>query len=686
MSESPAPKPWKLTADHLAGIVVIGSAALVLSVMSMQCWTMLLLDGLYTGVVLVAAWGMGIWPVWGMLGRQVTALQRGCLALGLGLGLTGMLTLILGMLGWLSQMSAAGILTLGVAAGLAWWNQPQGQGDGSEIEPQSEVLRSRIVRGLVVLPVGYALGMLLFLATLPPGMVWSGEGFGYDVMEYHLQAPREYFDAAFIHFLPHNVYSNFPQQVEIHYLLLMHLTQGDLAAAIPAQLFHAALTIAAVIALGAFVAPGWGRLIAWLVAGSVPALIYTGCLAYVEGGLLLYTALAGGLAIRLLGQEADTSWQAWVLVGLMAGLAGACKYTGLVLVAVPLALLVAALLRSGIRQRVGVFLVIGLAATAAMSPWLIRNMIFTGNPVFPLAYSVFGGEAWSAEQDQQWQRAHALPEAQQPPGPRLSLAWREIVSKEMFGAGFLVLALGAVLIRWDRSTWLLAGWSVAMLIVWMTLTYMPWRLLMPMIAPLALLIGRTLDWTGRGQSLYDTNQRHEAPIWLRTPIVLMALLSALWQAATIRAMVRQADQDTQRRFAAPEISLATTVGAVHEFRTLMPANNLTPPEAVLWQVGDAAVFYVDREQHYFVTFNRDPWLEFAAEHTPAESIDYLRSRNVTHVVFSWSEIQRLRQTYGFSEIVTRDWVRALAAAGLQASEVPGAGAADYEVYAVTPQE
>ena len=38
---------------------------------------------------------------------------------------------------------------------------------------------------------------------------------------------------------------------------------------------------------------------------------------------------------------------------------------------------------------------------------------------------------------------------------------------------------------------------------------------------------------------------------------------------------------------------------------------------------------------------------------------------MTHVVFAWREIDRLRGTYGFPEVVTRGWVSDLAQSGLR---------------------
>ena len=77
--------------------------------------------------------------------------------------------------------------------------------------------------------------------------------------------------------------------------------------------------------------------------------------------------------------------------------------------------------------------------------------------------------------------------------------------------------------------------------------------------------------------------------------------------------------------------------------------NVILRKAFAWLVGDAAVFYVNRRAQYHTVFNRDPWIEFSREHDAAASVAWLHERGVTHVVFNWPEIERLRKTYGFSE-------------------------------------
>ena len=84
------------------------------------------------------------------------------------------------------------------------------------------------------------LGMALVAATLPPGMLWPDDPLPYDVLEYHLQGPREWYEAGRIEPLRHNVYTFFPFNVEMQFLLAMHLRGGPWAGMYLAQLMHVA--------------------------------------------------------------------------------------------------------------------------------------------------------------------------------------------------------------------------------------------------------------------------------------------------------------------------------------------------------------------------------------------------------------------------------------------------------------
>ena len=134
-------------------------------------------------------------------------------------------------------------------------------------------------------------------------------------------------------------------------------------------------------------------------------------------------------------------------------------------------------------------------------------------------------------------------------------------------------------------------------------------------------------------------------------------------------------------------SLPGLVGLTDGFVEADELNRATRPDAHILLVGRANVFYISRRLHYTVVFSRDEWLEFARGAEAPACLDWLRTRGVTHVSFSWSEIDRLAGTYGFAKIVTHAWVRELEAAGLRRVQPTNerTGAAPSELYEV-PEE
>lgn len=630
-----------------------------------------LAEGVHPAAIIASAAGWGAWPQrW--LYRGPGALRRFLIATALGLGFLAPMTLGLGVLGILNRPTAWSLLAVGGVLGLVRLAR-SGAAIESNPNPASPSIpgpaRARpgdvtrwTTEFVLLLPLAWIGAILLYCATLPPGLLWDFDGNGYDVLEYHLQVPREYFEAGRIQFLQHNVYASFPQQTESLYLLLMHMLGDSHLAAIPAQLLHAALGVLAVLTLAAWSPAGWPRLVAVLTAGTAPWLAIVGCLAYVEMGLLYFSAVAGALVVECLENRADDN-RVTILAGLCAGWAGAVKYTGLVLVLAALAGACLLIRKSPIRRRLsslGSFLIAG---TAAASPWLLRNAAFTGNPVYPFAYGLFGGTGWSPEQAEQWARGHHPAEGI---GPRLRVAWNESIASPAFGPSlFIAAALGLVIQR-DRASWLLALWSLLMIAAWMGLTHMPGRFLAPLIVPMALMAARGAAKLGSAELSPLRGLARFQPAILVAPVVA----GALWNAQSLRETYAREAAAWIKNTGVPLKDMVDQVAFMQTDGEVLNHVGADPARARLWIVGQAAVYYVTTPRHYSVVFNRDPWVEYAASGVTAEeSVAWLAQHEVTHLVVCWPEVERLRRSYGFAEVVTPEWMAQLEQAGLRRCEI-----------------
>ncbi len=117
--------------------------------------------------------------------------------LGLGLNLVSLATLALGLAGLLRADLFVGLgLAVLAGAGALYWRR------GCASRPLASEACAPIVGLRWLWLAAPFLGALVLSAMMPP--------FDFDVREYHLQAPKEFYQAGKIGFLPHNVYANMP--------------------------------------------------------------------------------------------------------------------------------------------------------------------------------------------------------------------------------------------------------------------------------------------------------------------------------------------------------------------------------------------------------------------------------------------------------------------------------------------
>jgi len=440
----------------------------------------ILQDGGCAILWLGSAGGIG-WLVWRGITRRTSAAAKQDAAVtcvGLGLGIISLAILGLGLAGWMNQVWAIAIIAAGdliaISAGLSTareWDAGQWLG-----KPAGWLW-------LWIAPAAVA-GVVALAACFPPGILWGDEPNGYDVVEYHLQVPREWYEMGRIGALQHNVFSYFPFNVEMHYLLAMELHGGFFgpwAGMYLAQMMHAGFFAATAWAV--FALAGGGR--RGVVAGAmVVAVPWTGLLAptaYNEGGTLLFGALAIGWAIR-----AD-SWREFLIAGLFAGFAAGCKLSvvPLFFIGVPLAILVT---RPKCWAGCAVFL---LAALIALSPWLLRNWRWAENPIFPEAMSVLGQDHFSNVQVERWREAY-WPDAKYRSGAGHAKAlWNEVLADVRFGWVLFPLAIAAAVIGFrQRSMRMLIILVIFQVVIWTGFTHLQSRFMVIVIPIIVLIIAQ----------------------------------------------------------------------------------------------------------------------------------------------------------------------------------------------------
>lgn len=562
-------------------------------------------------------------------------MERAAISFGIGAVLLAIVTLVAGRLGVLS--------TWGVRCGLA--------------VPVFVETAARISRKERLPTLGRpSFPLVAFLLIVGPFLVVMALGamqptIDFDCLEYHLEGPKEYYRNGRITLLPHNVYTSMPFQVEMLHLLGMY-TIGDwwYGGLVGQELvmLHAPATAALVF----LAARRWGSpraaRFATVVYLTTPWVYRLATFPYVEGPLCYYHAAL----IWTCGRAWNANRVAlWGVVGLLAGGAMACKYPGLVTAVIPfgaLATLRALRRGNGEPGRIPAFAILvafAVGVAIAIGPWLIKNVVDTGNPVYPLGYKVFGGTNWSIEQEQKWSRVH---------GPRL-VSGRALVRDVLEVAGgsdwqsplFTALAPLAFLRRGTRrfALWM-SAYVVYLFGVWWLLTHRVDRFWLPLLPPLAILAGLGADWS-----------RHLSWRSLLGVIMLFGLTSNATYVST--------------GLAGPnEWTSNLVTERVQTFREVNPPlaaiDEQLPPDAKILLVGQASVFHVNHPIVYNTVFNLETVEALSKGKTPEEFHRALVERGITHVYVDWSEINRYRKpdNYGFTPFVTRDWLNGLVAAGV----------------------
>ena len=369
-----------------------------------------------------------------------------------------------------------------------------------------------------------------------------------------------------------------------------------------------------------------------------------------------------GTGLRLVG-----------LCGLLAGSAMACKYTGAVSVVLPLAAMIAlraALAHEPLAARarkgfVGLAL-FGMGVLVAVGPWLLKNAVETGNPVYPLAYSVFGGEGRDAELDAQWRRGHAA-KSYGSTMERLADLFVKLTdvtanndwhSSLMFG-----LAPLALLASWRRRVWCVWAFIGWQFLSWFVLTHHIDRFYVPMFPAVALLAGAGAAW------LFAV---------LRGPLqVIAAWLVALLIAANV--LFNAGVMLNLGGFNAGRIELKAARELVKSpsqkwLDDELDAGRL-PREMKVLCVGEAALFHARFSHVYNTVFDRSLFEQWFFERTasgalrqrPVEDIRAtLRQHGITHVLVNWSEILRYLEpgSYGYTDVAHPSRFAELQSAGV----------------------
>ncbi len=700
-----------LWALFVLALVVYAALFLGADAIRQQCWMLIVLpdalvsswfgDGwsqagfLDRGVVLLAAGlilavaffaGRAVMQLFGA-DRGLTRLERFVFAEGVGLNLLSLWTLLAGLAGWLHRPLLVG-LPLPVLAGWSAWRwlaakrrlaatrsgaldrPPQAIANPSEAPTRASRLLERLALALCV---PFA-AIIVLGGMLPP--------FEFDVLEYHLQVPKEWFQQGYVGFLPHNVYGNMPLGAEMHALLAMVFMPqerpwwwGALAGK-TVMACYPLLTALALIAAGRrFFSPQAGAVAAFVYL-SIPWTAYVAGIGFNEGALAFYLLLsvyAVMLWRRGQCESADVASNdrkaatgRVLLCGFLAGSAIACKYPSLLLVAFPLGvwvLLVDVWQRSAGDKAPSIRLnrinwvaaaLFILAMALACGPWFAKNWALTGNPTYPLLYGVFDGASRTPALNAQWSHAHAVPPySLSDLTARLKdIAWQSRWLSPLVWPFAVLAFVGSAGRRQAIAIALMIGWVLA---TWWLATHRIERFWVPML-PLASLLA------GVGAAIIVAKGRDALWPWTVAVVLVCGAITSFLVAASPAI-------GDNRYFVSLE-ALRTDLphksdipGRPDKPGRLNPVidyiNRNTPPGMAVLMVGEARAFDLEVPMLYNTCFDPNVF-ERLMEPDPTREgrLAKFRQHKVAYVYVNWSEIERYRRpgNYGYTDYVTPELI------------------------------
>jgi 4-amino-4-deoxy-L-arabinose transferase-like glycosyltransferase len=335
-----------------------------------------LLTALWLGLIAV---GLGSWFLTRLVSPALPWPDVVIFGAGLGLGTLGLLSFGAGLLGWFSPVAAYAvtiILTvLSLLPLLQLWR----------MLPRPLRLTAPPPAALIFLALLFLL--TLSLALLPPAD-WDG-------LFYHLTGPKLYLQASGITSadIPH---LSFPSLMEMLFAWAM-LLRGDIAA----KLLHFLYGLLLAGLVYRIALRFWGQTAAWsglLLFASMPLVNMLAGWAYNDLALAFYQLAALYWLIDWVSGKSEKKQSSLIISGIFAGLAMGLKYTSFVTPLVLFAIIAYYGFRRARNLQFTIYNLLAFALPALLmaAPWYIKNWAFTGNPVYPFLFDVFGGHLWDS--------------------------------------------------------------------------------------------------------------------------------------------------------------------------------------------------------------------------------------------------------------------------------------------------
>ncbi|MHC4873442.1 MAG: ArnT family glycosyltransferase [Planctomycetota bacterium] len=469
---------------------------------------------------------------------------------------------------------------------------------------------------------------LTVLITLPMSFV---PPLDYDVTEYHAELPRSYLYQEKIEFSEHNIFSGMPQNMEMLTLASMSLNKESKW--FTAKLLHwlfLPLLIAMVFLTAKKMGAGKYSVTGIMLLLSSPLTLFLSAKLYVETGMCSF-----GLAALYccLSAEGGDNKRLYLLSGIFAGLSAGVKYPALLFFCMPVMLIICLdNWKKGSALKSAAVFIAGILFV--FTPWLAKNVLQTGNPVFPIFNSLFSVTGWTDILNQRFHDAHRASDF----SSSAVFSYLKILffkGRQLFPTPFIFILLSVPGMfshekEIRRHFRYLFGWVMLIVMLWFFLTHRLDRFLQPAFVIASL---------GGAVALADLKNRYLKMFFIFASILvfLFSITIAGWSLY----LKDKGYSSVALHGKSAELILKNdpSYKAAEILKTF-------PPQSKILALGDAAHFYYPHNVKMAVVFDHHPLFTALEKSESAEQLAaFLKKDSYTHLYISWPELARLHATY-----------------------------------------
>lgn len=489
----------------------------------------------------------------------------------------------------------------------------------------------------IILIIGY------FLSALTPPV-------SYDVLEYHLAAPKEMIRQHSFAIFPHIFYTHMPLNMEMLYAVGMML-ENAVDPLSPKLLTFGFLLLNVAIISYWLSRSGLSNI--WVSLGTImflshPIVLRSAVDAMNDLAVCLWITLALITLVHWM-QGHDKSLNLLFIGGLLVGLAIGAKYTAIFLYMLPMLIV---LLPAGLRERrqynpesgrlypiISTYTIFIGGVVFAFLPWMIKNTIINHNPLFPSLSFLFPSPAWTPVQE------HFYIASSGQVHPLQLLFWKNVLQR-IYVPGIIYLLPSLLVLFIPTKEIKIQG--IKSLTLCMILSYIIWNLwstsadrFIIALIPVMILATVQVFW-------WIQHQGHSGKLLAGALFIVVA-------AKTIPVLFNFVLMDVVR--------YGTCIHLRDEYRkeylgdfadALLFARESIPAPAKILLIYEARPYYFDQPVIANSVFDQSPLLtlldtmyreQSSKSLSVKDLIDELRAQGVTHILVNELELIRLVDFY-----------------------------------------